>query len=91
MRQLVLLVLLVASPLVFANCQCRCVNGSVQAICTSSIDVRPVCSPRVCQIRTPSVKPVQPPRVPPVGTKSCRQVQVLNEYTRRYEWKTVCR
>lgn len=33
-----------------AACQCACVNGQVQPVCTSSIDIRPICTPRVCPI-----------------------------------------
>jgi hypothetical protein len=85
------LVLLMSSNESRAACSCECVNGSVQAICSSSIDVRPVCAPRVCPVRTPSVRPIDPPTVPPVGTSFCRSEQVLNPQTNRYEWKRVCR
>ena len=47
-----------------SSCRCTCVNGEVKALCSSSIDVPPICAPRVCPIVTPSVKPVAPPRVP---------------------------
>ena len=73
------------------SCKCACINGSVQAVCTSSIDLEPICAPRICPIVTPSIEPIQTPRIPPIGTKSCRQVQVYNDYKRKYEWKTVCR
>ncbi len=73
-----------------ANCVCRCVNGEVRALCSSSIDVQPVCPPQVCQVTPPSVTPIQVPRVPPIGTKSCRQAQVLNPRTGQYEWREVC-
>ena len=36
------------SSLANAECVCSCVNGQVTPICTSSIDVRPICAPRVC-------------------------------------------
>ena len=83
--------LLLFLPLkVFASCQCSCVSGQVRAICTSTLDIKPICSPRVCPITTPSIKPIQSPSIPPIGTKSCTQQQVYNEYTKRYEWKKVC-
>jgi hypothetical protein len=63
----------------------------VRAICERTTDLPPICPPRVCPIVPPAVEPIQTPRLPPVGTQSCRQVQVLNESTRRYEWRTVCR
>jgi hypothetical protein len=74
-----------------AACVCRCVNGNVQAICQSAIDVQPICSPQVCPVVPPSVAPIQAPRVPPVGTKTCNQEQIFNPNTSKYEWRTVCR
>lgn len=74
-----------------ASCQCQCVNGQVKAMCSSSIDLPPICSPRICPIVPPSVKPIATPIVPPVGTRSCSMQQVLNPSTGRYEWKQVCR
>lgn len=74
-----------------ASCQCSCVNGQVQPVCTSSIDVRPVCSPRICPIVPPAVRPIATPVVPPVGTRSCRMEQVLNPNTGQYEWRSICR
>ena len=73
-----------------AGCECQCVSGEVRAICSSTLDVRPVCAPRVCPITQPSVQPIATPQVPPVGTKSCSQKQVYNEKTRQYEWREIC-
>jgi len=74
-----------------AACVCRCVNGSMRALCSSSIDLPPICAPQVCPLTPPSIAPIQPPRVPPIGTTYCRQVQVVNPHTGRYEWREVCR
>ncbi len=73
-----------------AACECKCVGGEVKPICQSTLDVAPVCAPRVCPITPPSVEPVAQPRVPPVGTRSCTQKQVYNEKTGKYEWKEIC-
>jgi hypothetical protein len=73
-----------------AACQCVCINGEVRAVCSSTLDIEPICSPRVCPITPPSVEPIQRPRVPPIGTSRCVQKQIYNEYTRRYEWREVC-
>jgi hypothetical protein len=73
-----------------ANCVCRCVNGSVEPICSSSIDLPPICAPTICPIVPPSIAPIQPPTVPPIGTSYCSQQQVLNPYTNQYEWRRVC-
>ena len=91
MRQLLFLVVLVLPCAAKADCICRCVNGEVQALCTSSIDIKPICSPQVCPIDSPSIAPIQTPRVPPIGTASCRQERVLNPRTGQYEWREICR
>jgi len=74
-----------------ASCTCECVNGEVVPICTSSIDMEPICSPRMCPQTTPSIKPINPPRIPPIGTRDCDMVQVYNPRTRRYEWQQICK
>ena len=81
---------LLASGVAMADCRCVCMNGDVRAVCSSSLDVEPICPPRICPITPLSVEPLQQPRVPPIGTSNCVQKQVYNEYTRMYEWKEVC-
>ena len=73
-----------------ARCVCRCVNGDVQPICESSIDLPPICAPQICPHTPPSIAPIMPPTVPPIGTAGCEEKQVLNPYTGRYEWRRVC-
>jgi hypothetical protein len=73
-----------------ASCVCRCIDGEMQPLCESSIDVPPVCPVTICALVPPSVTPMQPPVVPPVGTSQYSQRQVLNPTTRRYEWRSVC-
>jgi hypothetical protein len=73
-----------------AGCVCRCVNGQVEAICQSAIDLRPVCGPAVCPIVPPRISPIESPRVPPVGTSQCHNQQVWNPTTGRYEWQRLC-
>ncbi|NHZ97471.1 hypothetical protein F2P46_17340 [Massilia sp. CCM 8734] len=74
-----------------AACECSCVGGQVQAICQSSLEVRPICPPRVCPITPPAVPPISTPSVPPIGTKQCKNEQVYNNVSGRYEWKEICR
>ncbi|MBM3512044.1 MAG: hypothetical protein FJX61_18190, partial [Alphaproteobacteria bacterium] len=59
-----------------AACQCTCVNGRPRALCTSALDIPPICGPEICPIVPPSIAPINPPRVPPIGTQNCRQAQV---------------
>ena len=84
------IVLLVVSLTAMADCVCRCVNGQMQAICTSTLDIPPICPPTICSIAPPSIQPIPTPRIPPIGTTRCAPQQVYNPYTGRYEWKEVC-
>lgn len=72
------------------DCRCACVNGKVEAICTSTLAIKPICAPRVCDIVPPSIKPIDTPTIPPIGTNKCDLKQVLNEQTHEYEWKRLC-
>ena len=83
--------LLTAGRAADAACSCRCVNGSMQAICSSSLDIPPICPATLCGITPPAVRPISPPVIPPIGTQNCRKEQVKNPYSGRYEWRTLCR
>lgn len=74
-----------------ASCECRCVGGSMQALCSSSLDIPPICPATICEIPPASIAPIQTPRIPPIGTSECSQRQVLNPATHRYEWRSLCR
>lgn len=96
MRQLIGVTVILACSMTLVNdatadCVCRCINGEVRALCSSAIDLQPICSPQVCPITPPSIAPIQQPYVPPVGTTNCRQAQVQNPRTGQYEWREVCR
>jgi hypothetical protein len=81
-------VLLMASA--DASCVCRCVDGEVQPLCDSSIDLQPICAPTVCALAPPAIAPIQPSVLPPLGTSRCSRRQVMNPATSRYEWRTIC-
>lgn len=89
MMKLAIFVLLFSSA-AFADCICQCVNGEVQSICSSSIDLPPICAPRVCPIVPPAVHPIDPPVIPPIGTNKCESKQVWNQYTEQHEWRLIC-
>lgn len=74
-----------------AACRCLCVNGLMQPVCDNAMEIRPICPPTICGIVPPAVRPITPPMVPPIGTTHCAPEQVLNPYTGRYEWRTICR
>ena len=90
MRYLAILFVLFTLP-AEAACVCRCVGGTVQAICSSPLDIRPICPPRICPFTPPSTRPIVPPVVPPIGTRRCFLRQVYDPYIRRYVWRRLCR
>jgi hypothetical protein len=72
-----------------ASCQCLCINGEVEAVCSSALDVHPICAPRICPIVPPAVRPIDPLRIPPIGASKCRSEQVWNG--QKYVWVEICR
>jgi hypothetical protein len=74
-----------------ADCVCRCVNGEMQAICSNSLALPPICPPRICPLTPPAIEPLPSLRIPPIGTSECRPAQVLNPRTGQYEWREICR
>ena len=84
-------VIIVTSKFANASCVCRCVNGNVHALCSSTLEIAPICPPKICPLTSPSIKPLPSLKLNPLGTTSCTQKQVFNSYTSRYEWKRVCR
>jgi hypothetical protein len=76
-------------PVANAACQCGCMNGNVEAVCSSWLDITPICAPRICPIVTPAIRPIDPPRVPPIGASKCRSEQVWDG--EKYEWVETCR
>jgi hypothetical protein len=73
-----------------AACVCQCVDGEMQPLCQSSIDLPPICPPAVCPIAPPSVTPINPPTLPPLGTSQCRQARVCDAFG-NCQWQQVCR
>ena len=82
--------LALASSSAFADCVCRCMDGKVQPICSSTLDVQPICAPEVCPLTPPGVEPIAPVNLPPIGTKTCRMKQVYDPYTQQYVWRRIC-
>lgn len=74
----------------WATCRCVCINGEVDAVCSSALDIKPICTLRICPLTPLSITPIQMPRIPPIGTSQCKQKQVYNEFTRKYEWREIC-
>jgi hypothetical protein len=74
-----------------AACSCACVDGQMRAVCSNAVELAPICPPAICPIAPPAVRPITAPQLPPPGASNCRQAQVMNPWTNRYEWQTVCR
>lgn len=91
MRILLVLILGLAMAVqAHASCVCRCVGGKMRALCSSTIDIPPLCPPMVCPLPPLSLAPLSPQRLPPLGTTQCTRQQVLNPSTHQYEWHSVC-
>lgn len=73
-----------------AACRCVCVDGVKQNLCSSALDIKVPCI-GICPINPPSIAPLPSLKLPPLGATSCRQAQVYNSYTGRYEWRRVCK
>ncbi|MBM3486911.1 MAG: hypothetical protein FJX67_09790 [Alphaproteobacteria bacterium] len=69
-----------------ARCACRCVDGTVQIVCTGP-EIPMICPPAICPIPPPAIAPIAPPRVPPLGTETCTQHQVFDPRTGRSVWQ----
>jgi hypothetical protein len=73
-----------------AACVCRCVDGRMRALCSSAIDIPPICPAAACGMPPAPIKPIERPHVPPLGTFQCERRQVLNPDTHQYEWRRLC-
>ena len=81
---------LLTSARVEASCTCQCVSGEMHPLCSSAMDIPPICPPRICPIAGPSIAPINPPTIPPLGTSSCRQARVCDPFG-NCRWQQVCR
>jgi hypothetical protein len=73
-----------------AACTCQCVDGQMQPLCQSAIDLPPICPATICPIAAPSLAPLEPPTLPPLGTSQCRQARVCDSVG-NCQWQQVCR
>jgi hypothetical protein len=86
---IVALALCAFSSHVHAGCTCQCVNGQMQPLCSSALDIAPPCM-GICGPVAPSIAPINPPTIPPPGTTSCRQAQICDQFG-NCRWQQVCR
>lgn len=70
-----------------ADCICKCVDRKNVPICTSKLDIPPICPPKICSIPPPSIPPIPSISLPPIGTTKHYQAQVYDEETEKYEWE----
>lgn len=73
-----------------AACRCVCVDGVKQNLCSSTLDIEIPCY-GICPINPPAVAPLPSLKLPPLGATSCRQAQVYNSNSGRYEWREICK
>ena len=75
----------------YSKCVCKCINGEVQPICSSTMDLAPMCNNQMCPVTSMSIQPETPITTQiPMGATSCQNEQVYNSYTGQYEWKMIC-
>jgi hypothetical protein len=72
-----------------AACTCQCVDGQIQPLCGSAIDLPPICPPALCGPAAPSIAPINPPTVAPLGTSACRQARLCDQFG-NCRWQQVC-
>jgi hypothetical protein len=94
MKRLIVAVTALGAALFFvgeanAACTCQCVNGNMQPLCDSAIDLRPICPPTICPITAPSIAPISTPVIPPIGTSACHQARVCDAFG-NCRWQQVC-
>jgi hypothetical protein len=83
-------ILVLAHPAVaHAGCTCQCINGHMQPLCDSTIDLPPLCPPTLCPLESPSLPPLETPTLPPLGTNSCHQARICDAYG-NCRWQEVC-
>jgi hypothetical protein len=87
---LAIAVIALSANVVRAECICQCVNGHMQPLCQSAIDLPPICPPTICPIMSPSIAPINPPTIPPIGTSECHQARVCDTFG-NCRWQQVCR
>lgn len=70
-----------------ADCVCKCVDGQFIPVCSSTLDIPPICPPRICPMPPPAIKPLPSLSIPPLGTSTAVQAQVFDEDTGEYEYE----
>src|ERR1044072_1106133 len=79
--------LVVSNGPAYGLCACQCVDGQMRAVCTSTIEHRPLCPPSVCPLPPPTISPANPRSSSPTNPRGCVQQQVMNPDNKRYEWR----
>jgi hypothetical protein len=75
-----------------ADCECACVDGLNQPVCSSDAEVRPTCPDAVCAIAPPAVseEAEEEPELPP-PRRVCREEIEWDPIFREYNRVRVCR
>jgi hypothetical protein len=76
------------SPASHADCYCEYINGVVQPMCGSSLDIRPTCGATSYLPERPAAYTARP-LLPPLRTESCRPAMVCNRHG-LCRWRWVC-
>jgi hypothetical protein len=70
------------------GCICLCVDGDLQPVCDSPLDLQPICGYEMCGNPPPALKPLEPIQLPPLGTSKCglKQVKIGGVW----QWVSIC-
>ncbi|HJT98367.1 MAG TPA: hypothetical protein VJ696_08630 [Rhodanobacteraceae bacterium] len=72
-------------------CRCSCVQGQIEAVCSSASELPPVCAPRACTVRPLRASLIADKTAATNPEKGqCRETLVLNPQTGAYITKHVC-
>jgi hypothetical protein len=72
------------SPAGYADCYCEYINGVMQPMCGSSLDLRPTCA-TTTYVPAYTARPV----LPPLRAESCRPAMICNGHG-FCRWRWVC-
>ena len=70
-----------------AACVCRCVAGTMQAVCARPTDRPVICRPGICRTAVPPIRQLDRRPYPPLGPRYC---DLTSPDARRYGLKGRC-
>jgi hypothetical protein len=69
---------LLGSATANASCTRQCIDGQMQPLSESSIDLPPLCPPTICPLIPQTIAPLNPLTFLPLGTSQCSEAQICD-------------